>query len=73
MTNKLKDAFEKALCLSEEEQDDLAAALLLVVDNKLSPEDEADEAEWDALVGSDLRLCSKRWLRKHKKLWNAVK
>ncbi len=52
MTNKLKDAFEKALCLSEEEQDDLAAALLLVVDNKLSPEDEADEAEWDALVGS---------------------
>ena len=52
MTNQLKNAFEKALCLSEEEQNDLAAALLLVVDNKLSPEDETDEAEWDALVGS---------------------
>ena len=52
MTNKLQDAFEKASRLSEEEQNDIAAALLVVVDNTLGPEDEADEAEWDALVGS---------------------
>ena len=52
MTNKLRDAFEKASRLSEEEQDDIAAALLVAVDNTLGPEDEADEAEWDALVGS---------------------
>ena len=52
MTNKLQDAFEKASRLSEEEQDDIAAALLVVVDNTLGPEEEADEAEWDALVGS---------------------
>ena len=52
MTNKLQDAFEKASRLSEEEQDDIAAALLVAVDNTLGLEDEADEAEWDALVGS---------------------
>ncbi len=49
MTNKLKDVFEKASRLSEEEQDDIAAALQVVVDNTLRPE---DEAEWDAIVGS---------------------
>ncbi len=43
MTNKLQDAFEKA---------SIAAALLVVVDNTLGPADEADEAAWDALVGS---------------------
>ena len=42
MTSKLKDAFEKASRLSEEEQDDIAAALLVMV----------DEAEWNSLVGS---------------------
>lgn len=52
MTNKLQDAFEKASRLSEEEQDDIATALLVVVDNTLGPEDEADEAEWDTMVGS---------------------
>ena len=52
MTNKLQAAFEKASRLSEEEQDDIATALLVAVDNTLGPEDEADEAEWDALVGS---------------------
>ncbi len=52
MTNQLQDAFEKASRLSAEEQDDIAAALLVVVDNTLGPEDEADEAEWDTLVGS---------------------
>ena len=49
MTNKLKDVFEMASRLSEEEQDDIAAALQVVVDNTLRPE---DEAEWDAIVGS---------------------
>ena len=49
MTNKLKDVFEKASRLSEEEQDDIADALHVVVDNTLGPE---DEAEWDAIVGS---------------------
>ncbi len=49
MTNKLKEVFEKASRLSEEEQDDIAAALQVVVDNTLRPE---DEAEWDAIVGS---------------------
>ena len=49
MTNKLKDVFEKASRLREEEQDDIAAALQVVVDNTLRPE---DEAEWDAIVGS---------------------
>lgn len=52
MTNKLQDAFEKASRLSEEEQDDIATALLVVVDNTLGPEDEAGEAEWDTIVGS---------------------
>ena len=52
MTNKLKDAFEKASRLSEEEQDDIAAALLAMVDDPLGPEDEADEEEWNSLVGS---------------------
>ena len=52
MTNKLKDAFEKASRLSEEEQDDIAAALLVMVDDPLGPEDEADEEEWNSLVGS---------------------
>ena len=52
MTNKLKEAFEKASRLSEEEQDDIAAALLAMVGNPLGPEDEADEEEWNTLVGS---------------------
>ena len=52
MTSKLKDALEKVSRLSEEEQDDIAAALLVMVEDPLGPEDEADEAEWDALVGS---------------------
>ena len=52
MTSKLKDAFEKVSRLSEEEQDDIAAALLVMVDDPLGPEDEADEAEWNSLVGS---------------------
>ena len=52
MTSKLKDAFEKASRLSDEEQDDIAAALLLMVEDPLGPADEADEAEWNSLVGS---------------------
>ena len=52
MTSKLKDALEKVSRLSEEEQDDIAAALLVMVDDPVGPEDEADEAEWDSLVGS---------------------
>ena len=52
MTSKLKDAFEKASRLSEEEQDDIAAALLAMVDNPVGPADEAHEAEWNSLVGS---------------------
>lgn len=52
MTSKLKDALEKVSRLSEEEQDDIAAALLAMVDDPMGPEDEADEAEWDSLVGS---------------------
>lgn len=52
MTNKLQDAFEKASRLSEEEQDGIAAALLVVADKTLGPADEIDEVEWDALVGS---------------------
>ena len=52
MTSKLKDALEKVSRLSEEEQDDIAAALLTMVDDPMGPEDEADEAEWDSLVGS---------------------
>ncbi len=61
MTNKLQDAFEKASRLSEEEQDDIAAALLVVADNTLGPADEVDETEWDALVGS---ACSHALLEK---------
>ena len=38
MTNKLQDAFEKASRLSEEEQDDIAEALLVVVDDTLNKE-----------------------------------
>ena len=49
MTNKLKEVFEKASRLSEEDQNDIAAALQVVVNNTLEPE---DEAEWDAIVGS---------------------
>ncbi len=49
MTNKLKDVFEKASRLSEEEQNDIADALQVVVDNTLRPE---DEAEWDKIIGS---------------------
>ena len=49
MTNKLKEVFEKASRLSEEDQNDIAAALQVVVNNALEPE---DEAEWDAIVGS---------------------
>lgn len=68
MTNKLKDAFEKASRLSEEEQDDIAAALLAVVDNSLGPADEADEAEWDALVGSSRsRVLLERMVKKAQK------
>ena len=52
MTNKLKNAFDKISTLSEKEQDAIAEALLAVVDDTWSPEDDKDEAEWDALVGS---------------------
>ena len=52
MTSKLKDALDRVSRLSEEEQDDIAAALLVMVDDPMGPEDEEDEAEWDSLVGS---------------------
>ena len=52
MTNKLKNAFDKISTLSEKEQDAIAEALLAIVDDTWGPEDDKDEAEWDALVGS---------------------
>ena len=61
MTNKLKNAFDKISTLSEKEQDAIAEALLAVVDDTWGPEDEKDEAEWDALVGSKR---SHAWLDK---------
>ncbi len=61
MTNKLKNAFDKISTLSEKEQDAIAEALLAVVDDTWGPEDDKDEAEWDALVGSKR---SHAWLDK---------
>ena len=57
MTNKLKNAFDKISTLSEKEQDAIAEALLAVVDDNWGPEDDKDEAEWDALVGSKKVSC----------------
>ncbi len=61
MTNKLKNAFDKISTLSEKEQDAIAEVLLAIVDDTWGPEDDEDEAEWDALVGSK---GSRDWLDK---------
>ena len=51
LANKLKNAFDKISTLSEKEQDAIAEALLAVVDDTWGPEDDKDEAQWDALSG----------------------
>lgn len=54
MTALLEKAYHRLERLPEDKQNEMAAILLVVLDDTgTSPSDEASEAEWDVLVSSE--------------------